>query len=505
MAERMKVLVANRGEIACRIFHTLREMEIPSVAVFTDVDRDAPHVWLADQAIELGPAPGYLDPERILAAARQSGTTAIHPGYGFLAQNAPFARACIKAGLTFIGPSPESMLALGEKRNARASAEALGIPVIPGSSECDTLEAARAAAKRAGYPILLKAAGGGGGKGMRRVNSARELAEAFAGAGREALAAFADDRLLVEKLVEPARHVEVQIVGDGRDAVALGERECSLQRRYQKVIEESPCIAITDRTRRSLLTEAVALARASGYAGAGTVEFLVGPDEEHYFLEVNTRLQVEHPVTEMLTGIDLVRAQIEVARGGPLPEPVAPRGHAIEARLYAEDPYRDFLPASGKILMLAWPVRPQVRIDTGIRQGMEVTPFYDPLLAKLIAWGRDREEARRRLVQALRETTLLGLVTNQSFLLDILESDFFVRGETTTTILESQAWAAPDPPEEVRLAAMKALATPAGMTGEPGPASGGGHGDRFTPWRSLGGFRLGRGAGTQGGAGTQAG
>jgi acetyl/propionyl-CoA carboxylase alpha subunit len=484
----MKVLVANRGEIACRILHTLRDMGIASVAVAAEPDRESPHVGLADEAVEIGPAESYLDSARILAAAERTGATAIHPGYGFLAQNAAFARACREAGVVFVGPTPEAMLALGEKRRARATAEAAGVPVIPGESECDTVAAARTAAKELGYPILIKAAGGGGGKGMRRVGAPGELEEAFAGARREAKAAFADDRLLVEKLIEPARHVEVQILGDGRDAVALGERECSLQRRYQKVVEESPSLAVGER-RQALAEGAVALARAAGYAGAGTVEFLVGPDGAHYFLEVNTRLQVEHPVTEMLTGIDIVRAQIEIAGGGELPRPTTPRGHAIEARLYAEDPYRNFLPSSGKILMLEWPARPWVRIDTGIREGTEVPPFYDPLLAKMIAWGENREVARRRLLAALRETTLLGLTTNQSFLIDVIESDFFVRGETFTSTLESRTWPEPEVPEEVSRVAREALAAPMGV-GD-GQAPGGEAVDRYSPWRSLGRFRLG--------------
>ncbi len=500
----MKVLVANRGEIACRIFHSLREMGIPSVAVFTDVDRESPHVWLADQSVELGPPPGYLESDRIIAVARSTGATAVHPGYGFLSQSAAFSRACREAGLVFIGPSPESMLALGEKRRARASAEAAGVPVIPGASECDGVEAARAAAKGIGYPLLLKAAGGGGGKGMRRVDSPQELAEAFAAAKRESRSAFADDRLLIEKLIDPARHIEVQIIGDGTQAVALGERECSLQRRYQKVIEESPSLAIDDRTRRELFDEAVALAHGAHYSGAATVEFLLGPDGAHYFLEVNTRLQVEHPVTEMLTGIDLVRAQIEVAIGGALPDAVPPRGHAIESRLYAEDPYREFLPSTGEILLLEWPARPNLRIDTGIREGMAITPYYDPLLAKMIAWGNDREQARQRLIEALRATTLLGLATNQSFLLDVLESDFFARGETTTSSLESRSWKAPEPPEEARRAAKQALAVSAGVAGG-GQAANGPAGDdpaadgadRFSPWHRLGGFRLGQGAESQ--------
>jgi len=489
----MKVLVANRGEIACRILHTLAEMGIPSVAVHTDVDRESPHVGLAGEAVALGATDGYLKPDLILDAARATGATAIHPGYGFLSQNAAFARACREAGIRFIGPSPESMLALGEKRAARTTAEAAGVPVIPGAKECDTLDDAQRAADRVGYPILLKAAGGGGGKGMRLVRAADELAEAFAGARRESLGAFADDRLLVERYVHPARHVEVQILGDGKDAIALGERECSLQRRYQKVIEESPSTAISERTRAALCAAAVALARAVHYESAGTVEFLVGPNEDFYFLEVNTRLQVEHPVTELRTGLDLVGAQVEIARGGKLPAPPAPRGHAIEARLYAEDPYRGFLPATGKILMLEWPLRPHVRVDTGIRPGQEILPFYDPILAKLITWGEDREEARRRLVSALRETVLLGLATNQSFLLDILESDFFIRGETYTTTLEANTWPAPAVPEAIAAAAAEALRTLRPGGAATGAADGPGldrRGDPFSPWRTLGPFRM---------------
>ncbi len=488
----MKVLVANRGEIACRILHTLNEMGIPSVAVYTDVDRDSPHVWLAGEAVALGATDSYLKPDLILDAARTTGATAIHPGYGFLSQNAAFARACREARIRFIGPSAESMLALGEKRAARTTAEAAGVPVIPGAKECDSLDDARHAAERVGYPILLKAAGGGGGKGMRLVQSEGELAEAFAGAKRESLAAFADDRLLVERYVHPARHVEVQILGDGNDAIALGERECSLQRRYQKIIEESPSTAISERTRRALCDSAVALARAVQYESAGTVEFLVGPDEDYYFLEVNTRLQVEHPVTELRTGVDLVRAQVEVARGGALPEPPAPRGHAIEARLYAEDPYREFLPATGKILMLEWPLRPHVRIDTGIREGQDILPFYDPIIAKLITWGEDREAARLRMVTALRETVLLGLATNQSFLLDILTSDFFIQGETFTTTIEKRSWPAPEVPEEVTAAAREAMRTLAASDGGAASDSTGtdGLGDRYSPWRRLGAFRM---------------
>ena len=472
----MKVLVANRGEIAVRILTTLREMGIPSVAVHTAADRDAPHVERADEAAALG-GEGYLDAGALVAAARAHGATAVHPGYGFLSQSPAFAAACAQAGVIFIGPSPESMRILGDKRGARGAAEACGVPVIPGASACDTLDDARRAAAQVGYPILIKAAGGGGGKGMRRVDAEGELAAAFAAAGREAAAAFADARLLVEKCIAPARHVEVQILGDGKDAVALGERECSLQRRYQKVIEEAPAPGIGEATRQALLADAVRLARHARYASAGTVEFLVGPDGARYFLEVNTRLQVEHPVTEMLTGLDIVAAQVIVAQGGALPAPAAPRGHAIEARLYAEDPHRGYLPSSGPIVALEWPQHPGLRIDAGIRAGSEVRPDFDPILAKLIALGSDREQARRRLIEGLRDTTLLGVVTNQAFLIQVLESADFRAGKTFTTTLEATRWPEPVVPPEALAAARRALATPAGTGGgESGPS------DRHSPW-----------------------
>ena len=475
----MKVLVANRGEIACRILKTLREMGIPSVAVHSDGDGDALHVDLADEVAALAAPSGYLDAEHLIETARRLSADAVHPGYGFLSQSAPFAEACRAAGLIFIGPSPEAMRLLGDKRGARRTAEECGLPVIPGASECDTLESARRAAYAIGYPVLIKAAGGGGGKGMRLVGDDGALAEAFAAARREAEVAFADPRLLVEKYLAPARHVEAQILGDGREAVALGERECSLQRRYQKVIEEAPSPGIPESTRRALLDAAVTLARKAKYASAGTVEFLVGPGGEHFFLEVNTRLQVEHPVTELLTGVDIVAAQVELALGGRLPEPPTPRGHAIEARLNAEDPHRGFLPSSGPVLMLDWPSRPWLRVDSGIRQGQEVRPDYDPLLAKLIAWGASREQARRRLVEALRDLTLLGVATNQAFLIQVLESEEFRRGETYTSTLEARRWPLPEVPAEAVAAARRALATrPAEGAGDGGVAA-----DRHSPWQ----------------------
>lgn len=479
----MKVLVANRGEIACRILRTLQEMSIPSVAVFTEPDADAPHVPLATEASALGAAENYLSPDALIAAARKSGATAVHPGYGFLSQSPAFARACQAAGLAFIGPSAESMEALGDKRASRATAERLGIPVVPGAREVDTLSAAAETAEKLGYPVLLKAAGGGGGRGMRLVRDRGELQEAHEAARREAKASFNDDRLILEKYVFPARHIEVQILGNGRDAVSLGERECSLQRRYQKVIEEAPAVRAGAETRRAMSDAAVRLAREVGYRSAGTVEFLVSADGSFHFLEVNTRLQVEHPVTEMITGIDVVRAQIEIAQGAALPAPAAPRGHAIEARLNAEDPYRGFLPQSGPILMLDWPQRPQVRIDSGIRAGQRITSNYDSLLAKIIAWGSDREQARRRLAETLRELTLLGVMTNQPFLVQVLESEAFRTGETFTTTLESQAWPEPSLPEEVVSAGRRWLAS--------GAEPGNGALPAVSPWTTLGRFRVG--------------
>ena len=473
----MKVLVANRGEIAARILSTLREIGVPSVAVHTGADRDAAHLDLADEIAPLDGDGGYLDGAALIAAAGRTGATAVHPGYGFLSQSADFAAACEAAGLVFIGPTAASMRLLGDKRAARSTAEECGIPVIPGASVCETAADAARAAERVGWPVLLKAAGGGGGKGMRRVERAADLEEAFAAARREAGTAFGDDRLLVEKYIAPARHVEVQILGDGREAVALGERECSLQRRYQKVIEEAPSPGIGARTRAALLDAATRLATRARYRSAGTVEFLVGPDGAHYFLEVNTRLQVEHPVTEMITGLDIVAAQIEVARGGVLPDPPAPRGHAIEARLNAEDPYRGFLPSAGPVLALEWPARPWLRIDAGVRAGGEVRPEFDPLIAKMIAWGPGREEARRRLVEGLRATTLLGVATSQAFLIQVLESDPFRRGETYTATIESQAWPEPEPPAAAVAAARRALAAPAAAA-----ADGGGPSDHHSPW-----------------------
>jgi len=448
------VLVANRGEIALRVIRACRELGIRSVAVYSEADRAAPHVEAADEAYPLGPAPAaesYLRIPKLLEVARGSGADAVHPGYGFLAESAAFARAVEAAGLVWIGPPPEAIERVGDKAQARALARRAGVPVVPGADAADAggeassdPEAIAAQARALGFPVLLKAAAGGGGKGMRLVRDPEALPEAIAAAQREAQGAFGDPRLLVERFLHPARHVEVQILGDAHGRViALGERECSLQRRHQKIVEEAPSPAVSEGLRARMEEAAVRLAEAVGYRNAGTVEFLLAPDGSFYFLEVNARLQVEHPVTEAVWGVDLVQAQIRLAAGAPLPEalggerPSGPRGHAVEARLYAEDPEAGFLPMSGELLRVEWPGGPGVRVDAGVRAGGTVSPHYDPLLAKLIAWGPDRETARRRLVRALEETIVLGVVTNRDFLLELLESPAFRDGETYTHTVEA--------------------------------------------------------------------
>jgi acetyl/propionyl-CoA carboxylase alpha subunit len=486
-----KVLVANRAEIAVRVIRTLREMGIPSVAVYSEADQGALHTKVADEAVLIGPpapAESYLHVTAILDAARRTGAEAIHPGYGFLSQSAPFARACREAGVTFIGPSPESMEQLGDKASSRRTAERCRVPIVPGVEGVAKVEDALREASRIGYPVLLKAVGGGGGRGMRRAADERELTAAFDGARREAAAAFGDDRLFLEKLVYPARHVEIQVLGDGKDAIALGERECSLQRRYQKIVEESPCVALEAKTRDAMERAAKALAKEARYAGAATVEFLLGPEGGFYFLEVNTRLQVEHPVTEMRSGLDLVRAQVEIAAGGPLPRRPKLSGHSIEARLNAEDPYHGYLPQTGRALALAWPEGEGIRVDAGIAGGQTVHAHYDSLLAKIVVRGEDRDEARGRLVDAIESLVLLGVGTNQAFLLDLLNDGAFVRGETFTHTLESREW--PDSraiPDEVWAAAAVTLAAP------PAASRGRDDADRYTPWTSLGAW--GRAAG----------
>jgi acetyl-CoA/propionyl-CoA carboxylase biotin carboxyl carrier protein len=492
------------------VIRTLREMGIRSVAVFSEADAAAPHVSAADVAVPIGPAPArqsYLDAERLLEAARSTGAEAIHPGYGFLSESADFARRCAAAGLVFVGPSPDALEAAGDKAGARRTAGAAGVPVLAGVPPSEDARVLAKSARSLRLPVLVKAAAGGGGKGMRRVAAWEELPSALESAAREASAAFGDGRLLVERYVRPARHVEVQVVGDGRGGVAaLGERECSLQRRYQKIVEESPSPGISAANRERMLDAARRVAAAVRYAGAGTVEFLVGPEGDFHFLEVNARLQVEHPVTELVTGLDLVRLQLEIAAGEHADVAALEgrsRGHAIEARLYAEDPAAGFLPTSGRVLRLEWPEAPGVRVDAGIVEGLEVGSHYDPLLAKVLAWAPDREQARRRLLHALEETVLLGLRTNQPFLVDLIGSRGFAEARTFTHSVEEEPQALELKGEEVPLPALAAAAAALlglvpGRDGDGGgglglrPGTGGGAGGAPAgPWETLGRWRVG--------------
>jgi acetyl-CoA carboxylase biotin carboxylase subunit len=445
-----KVLIANRGEIALRIIRTLREMGIRSVAVYSDADRSALHVRKADEAIHIGPAPSresYLSIPRILEAARRRRVDAIHPGYGFLSENAEFAQACVDAGFVFIGPPVSAIAAMGSKTAARRIARDGGAPVVPGTEEGlaapeGTLTAARFA-QSAGYPVMLKAVAGGGGKGMRRVDRPEDLASSFDSASSEALRAFGDGRVYVEKLVENARHIEIQILGDQHgNMVHLGERECSVQRRHQKVIEESPSplVALRPAIRQRMGEAAILAARAAGYYNAGTVEFLADNDGNFYFLEMNTRLQVEHPVTELVTGLDLVRLQMEIAAGARLPfiqDQIALSGAALECRVYAEDPASNFMPSPGRITQLTEPSGPGVRLDSGIFAGWNVPLEYDPLLSKLIVWADTREHAIERMLRALGEYHIGGIRTNIPLFDAILRDPTFCAGELHTGYLDA--------------------------------------------------------------------
>ncbi|MEV6862726.1 biotin carboxylase N-terminal domain-containing protein [Streptosporangium subroseum] len=429
------VLIANRGEIALRIIRTLRKLGIRSVAVYSDADAGARHAREADVALRLGG--GYLDAEAILAAAAETGAQAVHPGYGFLAENAAFARRCAEAGLVFVGPPPEAIEAMGDKIRAKATVSAAGVPVVPGGAEPD--DDLAAAAERVGFPALIKPSAGGGGKGMVLVRSAAELPDALESARRTAAAAFGDATLLIERFVENPRHIEIQVMADTHgNVIHLGERECSLQRRHQKIIEEAPSPLLDAATRASMGAAAVEAARSVGYVGAGTVEFIVqGATADYYFMEMNTRLQVEHPVTELVTGLDLVELQLRVATGEPLPlaqDEVRLSGHAVEARVYAEDPSRGFLPTGGRVLALREPE--DVRVDSSLMIGGVVGSDYDPMLSKVIAWGPDRASALRRLDGALAATTVLGVPTNISFLRALINHPEVVAGDLDTGLVE---------------------------------------------------------------------
>jgi acetyl-CoA carboxylase biotin carboxylase subunit len=441
-----RILIANRGEIAVRIIRACRELGIETVAVFSDVDRTALHVKEADFACHIGPAPSresYLVADKILDAARTSGAEAIHPGYGFLAENSAFARRCKQTGIIFIGPSPESIDAMGDKVAARAVMQKARVPVVPGSGgTLDSAEEVAAVCDQIGYPVMLKAAAGGGGKGMRLVQKAEELQSALRAVRSEAKSSFGDDRMYVEKFVTKPRHVEVQVMADTHGkTVHLFERECSIQRRHQKVIEEAPSPAIDDRIRAEMGRVAVQAAEAVQYVGAGTIEFLVDADRNFYFLEMNTRIQVEHAITEMITGVDLVKTQIEVAAGKPLPfgqADLTRRGHAIECRVYAEDPYNNFLPSPGKIVFLQAPGGIGVRDDSGVYGGYEVSVYYDPLISKLVAWGNSRAEAIARMRRALDEYSIHGVVTNLAFHRWVLQHERFLRGDFDTNFIAQE-------------------------------------------------------------------
>jgi len=492
-----KVLIANRGEIALRILRTCREMGLETVAVYSEADRASLHVLEADRAVFIGdsePLKSYLNVDRIIEAARETGSEAIHPGYGFLAENPDFAERCEQEGLVFIGPPGRVIRKLGQKTLARSIMKKADIPVIPGTLE-GTTDSARLMkeAREIGYPLLVKAVAGGGGKGMRVVTGETELAPSLDSAMSEAQKAFGDGSLYLERLLEGPRHVEFQILADRfGNAVHLCERECSIQRRHQKIVEETPCPIMTPELRRRMGEAAVSAARASGYINAGTVEFLVDRQGDFYFLEVNTRLQVEHPITEMTLGVDLVRHQIDIAQGKPLSlrqEEVVQRGHAMECRIYAEDPEAHFFPSPGRILLHREPTGPGIRNDCGVYGGFEVPMDYDPILSKLVVWAETREAARRRMVRALRQYAILGIKTTVPFLLDVFRSEPFTKGEVTTHFVDQyfKEWKQGQEGDELaRIAYVvdELLAPRHQGSWEQGPSS------PPSPWETLGHWRL---------------
>ena len=485
------ILIANRGEIACRIIATCRRMDIRTVAVYSDADAQSRHVRLADTAVRIGPPPAaesYLLIDRILRAARETGAQAIHPGYGFLAENDAFAEACLQAGVVFIGPTPGSMRAMGSKAAAKALMRNAGVPLTQGYD--GTNQDAEILAEQAasiGYPVMIKANAGGGGKGMRRVDAPEQFAAALAACQREAKAAFGDDSVLLEKYLVRPRHIEVQVFGDSfGNVISLFERDCSVQRRHQKVIEEAPAPGITAELRDALSKAACSAARAVKYVGAGTVEFLVDAVGGFHFMEMNTRLQVEHPVTEMITGLDLVEWQFRVAAGEPLPltqQQLAMRGHAIEARIYAEDPAHDFLPSIGKLVHLKAPATSaHLRVETGVEQGDTITPFYDPMIAKLVVWGETREIAVRRMTQVLSAYQIAGVANNVGFLRHLIASRSFVEAKLDTSLIEREQFTpqthAEDNGNTLVLAALSVLLRERGAEIE------------SSPWTRRDGWRL---------------
>ncbi len=492
-----KILVANRGEIALRIIRACREMGIATVAVYSAADRGARHVQSADEAIFIGPPPpleSYLNIDIILAAADSAGADAVHPGYGFLSENPEFARRCEEAGIAFIGPDSKALALVGDKVASRRTAASIQVPLIPGMMAAgESMDEFEASVASVGYPVLIKASGGGGGKGMHIVRSSRELRSAIETSRREARSAFGESAVYLEKYIEQPRHVEFQVLADRHGGVVhLFERECSIQRRYQKILEETPSVALDDELREKMGRTAVAIIQATGYTNAGTVEFLLDQDRNYYFLEVNARIQVEHPITEMVLGVDLVKQQIRIAAGETLPfrqENLKQRGHAIECRIYAENPEEGFLPCPGKILLVEEPVGPGVRCDSSLYSGLEVTPFYDPILSKLIVWAEDRENARRRMIAALENTVLLGISTTAEFLADVLAHPEFVAGNTHTHFIERlfPRWKQKDG-SNLEIALIAAALADSRISGMP---AGTVRRQNPTPWQTAGRWEIG--------------
>ena len=491
-----KILVANRGEIARRIIRACQEMNIPTVAVYSEADRHALHVLEADEAVPIGPPPpleSYLNMDAIIAAAQQTGCDAIHPGYGFLSENPVFARKCRDAGLVFIGPTPEAMELVGNKLRARQTVLQHGVPVTPGmESHAADFQEIRQFARKIGYPIMIKAAAGGGGKGMRVVHSEDELQHALEASQREALSAFGDDTVYLEKFIEKPRHVEIQVLADTHgNAVHVFERECSIQRRHQKIIEESPSPALDDALRQQMGEAALKVIQAVGYTNAGTVEFLLDENRNFYFLEVNARIQVEHPVTELISGIDLVKQQIRIASGETLPftqDDLVQRGHALECRIYAEDPENNFLPSIGTLQFVQEPVGPGIRIDSGIYSGMEVTHYYDPILSKIIVWDETRQGAINKMIRALQQYIILGVKTPIPFLIEVLNHPEFRAGNLSTRFIDDHfpQWRLSFSAEElaIGIAAAKMLQKP--QTRQPAGNQRAVH----NPWQTLGHWEL---------------
>jgi 3-methylcrotonyl-CoA carboxylase alpha subunit len=494
-----KLLIANRGEIACRIIRTARRLGIATVAVYSEADAGAQHVALANEAYPIGPAPAresYLRIDGIIEAAERARAAAIHPGYGFLSENADFAQACARAGIVFVGPPASAIRAMGSKSAAKALMEKAGVPLVPGyHGDEQNGDFLAKAAERIGFPVLIKASAGGGGKGMRVVESAAKFAAALAGAKREAASSFGDDRVLIEKYLTRPRHIEMQVFADRQgNVIHLFERDCSIQRRHQKVIEEAPAPGMTAERRRAMGEAAIAAARAVGYVGAGTVEF-IAEGEAFYFMEMNTRLQVEHPITEMITGLDLVEWQLRIAAGESLPldqDAVAVRGHAVEARLYAENPARNFLPATGRLDRLRPPPETATfRIDSGVREGDSVTMHYDPMIAKVIAWGEDRSAALSRLAHGLAQYRIAGPATNRDFLVRLLRHPAFAAGEIDTGFIERHRGDVIPPPAPAPALAL-AAASLARLLGdaEAAAVAGAAAGDPHSPWHRRDGWRL---------------